>query len=211
MFFYKTEQEKEYLLTQQSYVDLAENQFWIFNNETLKIDTTGTELTCPASGLFWVFNLKNDSLKRINLIDISKTQIEFAEFLWKNWDGVDYGEQVISFIKYKNIKHFQLDDPNLEKLEQIKLKNHNYLKKYINSKFVEQCTLYNIENFKRLWDNRMRTDVAFAHGSIIDSVLSVVNGDIWISNILDYKYNFLKYSAEQLDNFKHRLGSLQIR
>lgn len=200
-FIYKPEDLEKYISSQQLNFNLAESLFWIFNNEALNIHTTNTRLVTPASGLFWIFNLVNPSITNIDLVDISKTQIEFAAHLWNTWDGVNYGKVVADYIKANKLIHYQLDDSKLDKLELLKLKNPAYLESQVNKIFDAQCSTYGIDDFVSMWQSRNRVAVTFTHSSIIDYILNSGNSsyDLWMSNILDYKYNLLKHSKEELE------------
>lgn len=200
-FIYKAEDLENYISSQKQNIDLAESLFWIFNNEQLNIHTTNRQLVTPASGLFWIFNLSNPSITSINLVDISKPQINFAKHLWDTWDGVNYGKVVATYIRENKLIHYQLDDSKLDRLESIKLKNPAYLESRINEIFNKQCIAYGIDNFVPMWQSRHRVNVTFTNTSIIDYILnsSSTGYDLWMSNILDYKYNLLKHSKEELE------------
>lgn len=200
-FIYQPEDLAKYIDSQQSNFDLAEKLFWVFNNEQLNIRTTNTRLATPASGLFWILNLSNPTLTNIDLVDISKTQIEFAKHLWNTWDGINYGKVVADYIKTNKLIHYQLDDSKLDRLEMLKLKSPVYLESRVNDIFNKQCAEYGINDFVSLWQNRYRVSVTFTNDSIIKYLLTTTNTgyDLWMSNILDYKYNLLKHSKEELE------------
>jgi hypothetical protein len=211
-FLYSPEEYAEHLLKQQSYLDVAENQLWIFNNESFNIFTQNTRLVCPASGLYWMFNLVNTSLTNIDLVDISDTQIQFAQELWNKWDGNDYGQFVADFVKTNKIQHISLDQINLDEIEKLKLKQSSYLRNTVNNTFDALCNMYNIKDFRQLWINRHRVKVTFTKTSIVDFVNTYEHAkyDLWISNILDYKYTLIKHTREQIEQFNQVLEQHRV-
>jgi len=204
-YLYTDEAVDIFLKSQQSYLDLAENQFWVFNNEALNLTPKGDRLVTPASGLFWMFNL--DKVAAIDIVDISRTQIEFAQHLWESWDGINYGQITAEFIKNRGIEHLQLDNHSLDKLERIKLKKSSYLVEKINTIFNNQCIIHGVTDFQRLWQQGKTTKVSFNLGSILNYVKDYPHSDydIWASNILDYKYSLLTHSAEDFAQFNQLL------
>jgi hypothetical protein len=202
-FIYLPENIEQYVAEETEYFALAESQFWIFNNESLNILTSNTRLVTPASGLFWIFNLVNQSITNIDLVDISKTQIKFSQELWNTWDGVNYGRQVANFVKQNKIKNLQLDKP-IDQLEELRLSNPVYIENTVNKIFDNQCCEYKID-FAELWTNRHRVTLSFTNSSIIDFLIRTkLSGfDLWMSNILDYKYNLLKHSDVELEQINN--------
>lgn len=178
----------------QAYIALAKEQLWIFNNEPIHVNIQSSTITCPASGLFWAQAAQNSIVANINLVDISSIQIKFAQDLLDNWDGNDYGGFVIDFMKSNNLKHFCLDK-DLTKLERLHLANKDRLRNYIN----ERTPIINIDLIRS-------KNIKFFGQSIIDFVeQNNVQGQIWMSNILDYKLTYLTHSYEYIDNFKKKL------
>jgi hypothetical protein len=210
-YLYNEQAVETFMQSQQSYIDLAEKQFWIFNNEDLNLFAQGSRLITPASGLFWILNIGR--IDAIDVVDISRRQLEFAQELWNSWDGVNYGQAVADFVKKHNIEHLQLDTQSMDKLERIKLKKSSYLVEKTNTIFANQCIMYGVEDFTKLWQQRDTTAVSFACQSMLDYVKQTPyrDFDIWASNILDYKYSLLKHSAEEFDEFRSILKEKNAR
>lgn len=204
IYCYKQEDFDRYLSTQEEYIKLAENQLWIFNNESYQIYNVHDTLICPASGLYWMFHLVASEIQTIKLVDISRPQIQFAKKLWEEWDGSNYGQFVSNFIKQNNIKHFNLEDPNISKLDKIKLLKPSTLIDRVNTTFEKQCQLYNVQDFAVKWQKIKNKNVNFYNRDIVDFLLEDNNeSDVWLSNILSYKYTLLKHQNFKLTNEYH--------
>lgn len=198
-------QQEIWKQSQQEYLELAENQFWILNNEIIQV-LPGRRQLSPAAGLHWIINICHPDVDEIKVVDISVQQVEFAQHLWHHWDGEDYGQQVINFIQSKKLTHYEIDRPNLDPLERLKLKNRSYLKKYVNEKFGE-LTGY---DFKQKWQIAQQTKtVTFCVENLVRCVLDqgMLDSDsIWLSNILDYKWTMLNSTRDEIIKFKEIVG-----
>jgi hypothetical protein len=188
----------------QNYKDLAENQLWIFNNEPVTIVKKSCLLT-PGSGLSWILNLIDPATNRMQIVDVSRTQIKFCKELWNNWDGDDYGSFVWNFIDHNQLIHYELDNPTLTTLERLQLKGRTKFIQYVNSKFDQQIP----ENFKQQWQlARQNKQVDFCNSDLIKWVLDN-NTDtydhVWCSNILNYKWTLLHTTVEQYDLFQAKI------
>jgi hypothetical protein len=133
-------------------------------------------------------------------------QIKFCEELWTNWDGTDYGNIAWEFITQNNLTHFELDNPNLTKLERLMLKSKSKFIKYVDDKFLESLNQHNITNFAKLWaDAKATKNVKFCADNLIQWV---INNDIteynyiWCSNILDYKWTLLHTTVKEYQQFQ---------
>jgi hypothetical protein len=194
-------QSKVWEHSQSEYLNLAENQFWILNNEVIKIYKGQRQLS-PAAGLHWIMNICQPLTQEIDIVDISTQQTEFAQHLWTSWNGLDYGGQVIDFIQKKQLVHYELDRCDLDKIDRLKFKNLSYLRQYVNERFEELMP----ENFVQQWQLSRQTKTARFHvGNLIDWVIN--NGTsnidaIWLSNIIDYKWTLLKSSKEDIRRFR---------
>ena len=188
----------------QSYKDLAENQLWIFNNEPVEL-IKKSKLITPGSGLSWMLNIIESSTTKIQIVDISKTQIEFCKKLWSTWNGLDYGTFVWNFIEQNQLIHYELDNPKLTQLERLQLKSKTRFINYVNSKFNELVT----ENFAQRWQVAQQDkQVGFCNNDLILWVLEndITDYDhIWCSNILDYKWTLLHTTPEQYKQFQSKL------
>ena len=185
----------------RQYVDLAESQLWILNNEPIKIMNTES-LVCPGSGLFWILNIVSSKCRDIKIVDISETQTKFCKELWEHWDGTNYGEFTYEFIKKHHVKHYQLDRTDFTELEILKFKSSSKLIPYINDKFSQLVA--EIPNFSDAWNQaKIQKTVSIFRGNLVDWVLEK-NSDydnLWISNILDYKWTLLHTNFDQSQKF----------
>jgi len=212
IYLYTEDLYKEWIKSQQEYIDLAEQQLWITNNQKLSFKDTA-HLISPASGLFWLISAATKSIDKITLVDVSKTQIELAQELINKWDGVDYGLFVFNFIKNKKLKHLQFDK-SLLSLEKIQIKKKDYFCQKVNNIFQQQLNDINLtaQNFQRAWNKIKKTSIDIINDSIInqinnESIKLDNNSTIWISNILDYKYTWLTSTMEEIDLFNSFLKS----
>lgn len=181
----------DYLNSQQDYINLAESQLWLFNNEKFNVYNLHKNLICPGSGLYWILHLIKFELESIDIVDISKTQIAFAKNLFENWDGENYGEFAFEFVKHFNVKHYNLTDTNLSKLERIKLLKKDYFVNTVNALFEQELKYNRLENFQEKWQQRKNTQVNFINDNLL-TFHTNKKSDIWVSNILNYKYNYIK-------------------
>jgi hypothetical protein len=188
----------------QDYKNIAENQLWVFNNEPV-IVTNQPRLVTPGSGLSWMLNIVNDSTEEIQIVDISRTQVNFCHQLWTKWNGIDYGTFVWNFISQNKLVHYQLDDPRLTPLQKLTLKKRSTFVDYVNDKFTTLAG----KNFIDRWQNAQQTkQVKFFNGSLINWVINndVSNYDnIWCSNILNYKWTLLHNTVEEYNIFQSKI------
>jgi hypothetical protein len=193
--------------SQQEYLDLAENQFWILNNERITL-YAGHHQISPAAGLHWILNLCQPHVTEMDVIDISRTQIDFARHLWESWDGSDYGSVVADYIKRNQLQHFELDFSDISKMERLRFRNPRYLLEYVNSKFADLVP----DNFAKQWRYaRENKSVRFHRANIVDWVLKNGTSGIdsaWLSNVLDYKWTLLKSTADEIEKFKEMTNAI---
>lgn len=194
-FLYTDTDVSEYINSQKEYLTLAESQLWLFNNEQYNIYNVNKNLICPGSGLYWIFHLINTPVESIEIVDISKNQVEFAKELYTTWDGKNYGQFAFDFIAKHQLKHFNLNNPKLDidKLEQLKLKKRSYFIEKVNEIFASELEYYKIFNFQEKWNHRFKVDVSFNNQDILTFKSLKNKSDIWMSNILNYKYAYIKH------------------
>jgi hypothetical protein len=191
---------------------MAEQQLWITNNQDLLFKDT-KHLISPASGLFWIMSAIAKSIDKITLVDISKTQIELAQLLVNTWNGVNYSEFVFNFIKQKKLKHLQFEKP-LSPLEQLQVQKREYFCQRVDELFQQQLTAHNLtkEEFQARWANIKKIPIDIINDNIVNQINSkhitlTADCTIWISNILDYKYTWLKSTVEEIELFNSILKS----
>ena len=187
------------------YIRLAETQLWVLNNEPITA-TTNTNLLMPGSGLGWILNIIQESVKQIQIVDISRTQINFCQHLWTTWDGIDYGSVAWQFIEQHQLTHYELDQANLSPIERLQLRAKSKFVKHVNDYFINIMP----GDFVELWNHaRHRKIVNFTNNNLVTWTL---NNDIqqfdsiWCSNILDYKWTLLHTTAIEVDQFKTKIA-----
>jgi hypothetical protein len=186
------------------YKHIAEEQLWIFNNESIDV-VKKQKLLSPGSGLYWILNIAHPATQEIQIVDISKTQITFCKSLWETWDGTDYGNFVWDFIKKHNLIHYELDEQNMSPLDRLKLKSKSRFVDYVNSKFKSMVD----PTFVDVWNQAKRNKVVnFCNDNLITWVLDNDTDkydSIWCSNILDYKWTLLHTTVEEYNNFQAKV------
>ena len=202
----KPELVTQYKSKIKDYIDLAESQLWVLNNEPISVVNASSLLT-PGSGLFWILNIICDATSQMQIIDISKTQIIFCQSLWNTWDGIDYGQFTWEFIKKYNLQHYQIDNLNLTKLEQLKLKKQKVFVEYVNSRVYQSLDSIGLTQaqFQHRWKYATQhKKINFSNDNLIDWVLTngCNNYDyIWTTNILSYKWTLLNSDIHDCDKF----------
>jgi len=207
-FLYDLQQLERWKEFNKEYTQLAESQLWVFNNEEWVPAITPT-VTCPGSGMFWIFTILQPTVQCLNIVDISISQIKYTKSLWEDWDGNNFGEYVFDFIRNHNIQHLQLGDQRaLTTEEQLKLKKRQLFVDRVNYEFKKQLEAHQIENFTEKWQASKHKTVNFYNKNIIDWVdqYGVPEGYTWKSNIDTYKYTLLKSTIEELDGFKRKIN-----
>jgi hypothetical protein len=189
----------------QDYKNIAENQLWIFNNEPVST-VKKQRLLAPGSGLYWILNILDPATQEIQIVDVSRVQVKFCQELWRNWNGVDYGNFVWDFISRNKLVHYELDNPNLTPLERLKLKSKKTFVEYVNHRFQGRIG----EDFADAWTQaKQNKTVDFCNDNLITWVLSNdvdKYDDIWCSNILNYKWTLLHTTVDEYKNFQAKLN-----
>ena len=188
----------------QDYKNIAENQLWVFNNEPITV-VKQASLVSPASGLSWMLNIVDPATEQIQLVDISRIQIKFAQELWTAWNGDNYGEFVWNFIDVNTLTHYELDNPTLTPLERLKLKGRTKFIEYVDATFKNSVD----KEFKHRWQLAQQTKtVNFYNDNLINWV---INNDvskydhIWCSNILNYKWTLMHTTVDQYTKFQSKI------
>lgn len=188
----------------KTYIDIAEGQLWILNNEPVSLAGL-PRLVAPGSGLWWMLNIIYPATQHLQIVDISRTQIAFCQELWNTWNGIDYGTFVWNFVQAHNVQHCELDDPSLSQLQRLKLKSSKHFVGYVNEKFAGLAPA----DFATSWMHARTTKtVAFVNQDLIDWMLNNTTHDydyVWCSNILNYKWTLLHHSPDDFKNFLSNL------
>lgn len=194
------------------YTTLAEQQLWVLNNES--ISPLGVDkIVTPGSGLFWMLNVVDDRTSQIRIIDISKSQVDFCQNLWANWNGIDYGLFAWDYIKQHNLTRFELDRTDISDLERLKLRGRQKFIEYVNERFRAELVHIGLDQelFSKKWQEaKQHKQVSCQIGNLIDWVLENPDLDgcdrVWTSNITTYKWTMLNSTHEELEKFKDLVG-----
>jgi hypothetical protein len=211
-FLYNKETIRQWINEQSKYINQTENQLWVFNNEPIPT-ATKHKLLAPASGLCWIKNLISSPVELINLVDISKPQLALAKQLWDKWDGVNYGEFVFNFIKENKVIHINLDQPTISDLDRIKLKSSKIFVETVNAIFEKQTA--DIADFSKQWILiKNKKQVTFTQADMVKFLPKYLETteefNLWISNILDYKYTLIKNTEEDYQQFTSALNDSKV-
>jgi len=207
-FIYDAEQLQKWMEFNRSYLELAENQLWIFNNEPWAVSEESV-ITTPASGQFWMFSAIAHNIQTINLVDISKMQITYAQELWNYWDGENLGLFVFNFIKKHNVRHYNLGELRVRsKEESIRLMKQEYFVNFVNAKFTEVLAQYQIEDFGTIWKHaKSKIHISFNNDNLVKWIAhNKPSGYVWGSNVDTYKYTLLTTTREELNEFKKSIN-----
>ena len=206
VYLYRPEIHKQWVDLQQKYIDVAESQLWITNNQKLFFDST-RHLISPASGLYWIMSAVTQNIDKITLVDISKNQIELAQSLIDQWNGSNYSEFVFDFIKRKKLTHLQFEKPLLP-AEKLQLQKKQYFCQRVDALFQQQLTDLNLthDQFQQGWKNIKNISIRIINDNIVDQINSGSveidsTSTIWLSNTLEYKYTWIKSTVEEIDQF----------
>lgn len=205
--YIRTDEERAHWLQgQRDYMSLAERQFWILNNEDIKV-LDGEKLVMPASGLCWIRNLIEDRVQEITLVDISSTQCKFANELLTKWDGVDYGTFVYDFLVKNKIMTFCLDNRSrLDKSQQIGMIKDRSIIDTVNAKFSDVFD----QGFASRWQDSRNKKVTIVNDDLIKymSMTDMTGCKIWASNIMDYKYTMLNNDYKDIEKIDRQIKEL---
>lgn len=209
IFLYRDEIREIWIGQQKPYLDLAEKHLWILNNQpTVPIDAQ--HLVSPASGLFWMLGLISD---RIDLVDVSWYQLDFAKNLVEYWDGVDYGSFAHGFIIKNKVRHIQLDIEMASNDKMTLVSDKENFCRYVNDRFYKQLAEFNIshEDFIKHWRSMSQKKISYNNTNMVDWLLSAElssQSGVWLSNIMDYKYTWLKSTEAEILLCQDRLKEI---
>lgn len=189
-FLYDIRNDLDWLASNQEYLNMATNQLWILNNEYFSLDFKHKKVICPGSGFYWMQAAQ--LVDEVEIVDISQIQIKFVQELLDNWNGNDYGGFVIDFMQTNGVLHYNLNK-DLTKLDRIKFAKKDLLRKYINEHAI-----------KINWQLVKTKKINLYNQNIVSFVLNKkpTTADIWMSNILDYKYTLLNTSYEDIEQIR---------
>ena len=209
IFLYRNEVRDTWITYQKPYLDLAEQHLWILNNQSINLLEV-EHLVSPASGLVWMISM---NANQIDLVDISQHQLNLAQSLVSNWNGTDYGSFVHDFVVKNKIRHIQLDKAMTD-IEKIKLiSNRQNFCNYVNHKFSQQLNNLSIslKDFEQHWQQISSKKICYHRANLVDWILTTElsqNSGIWMSNILDYKYTWIKSTDQDIRQCQDRLTKI---
>lgn len=205
IYLYDSNKKNAWMDAQHDYLALAEQHLWILNNQRFDLPKHD-RVICPASGVFWI--LAALSNKQIDVVDISQVQLNLAEELIQNWDGVDYGSFVYDFIRRRRLRYLQFDQPNLSDQDKLELlASKDKFVQYVNHRFQSllERSGFNISKVQEQWSQVKKHHINLHRANIVDWINTDSidsNTSIWISNILEYKYTWLKSDMDQINQFE---------
>jgi len=166
-------------------------------------------LVTPGSGLSWMLNIVNPATEQIQIVDISRVQIEFCKQLWHTWNGSNYGQFAWDFVNQHQLNHYELDQLNMSPLDRLKLKNRTRFVEYVNQTFDSAVGL----DFAKQWQQAQLTkQVDFCNDNLVTWVLNnnIDKYDhIWCSNILNYKWTLIHTTVDEYQRFQQKLNARQ--
>jgi hypothetical protein len=199
----------EWLTLCKPYKDLAENQLWILNNESVQI-LNGTKLLMPGSGLCWLANILQPRVRSIHIVDISRQQVKFCLELWEYWNGNNYAQFAWDYIKRNDLQHYELDIADLDPMNRLRLRKEENFVAYVNEQFEKL-----LPNFSAQWVQVKQDKRLYVRaGSIVDCVLDNKLSEVdvmWESNILDYKWTYMHHTEQQIAKYKETIKSKHLR
>lgn len=212
IFLYRDEVRDIWITSQKSYLDLAEQHLWVLNNQPVR-SIDAKHLISPASGLFWMIGTEATT---IDLVDISHHQLELAKNLVDQWDGTDYGSFVYDFIIKRKIRHIQLDVAMSDTAKLKLLSNKKLFCQYVNDRFISQLENFSIssDEFAQKWQQTRNKKISYNLENMVDWLLHADISDdtgIWLSNILDYKYTWIKSSDKDIQDCQSKLDKIGCR
>lgn len=170
----------------KEYIDMIENTLWVFNNE--KIDVKKTDkILCTGGGIGWMLQTADD----ITICDISKVQINFINLCLINWDGRNFGQFVFDFIVKNKVKHFHINLKELQNSNRDLIKNKKQVISKINENFNFLIKKYRNISFEEIWKTVKNKKITINNKNILECVKDFKLNEINLSNILNFKYNFV--------------------
>lgn len=210
IYLYRDEIKDTWFSAQEPYINLAENHLWILNNqEIFPADTK--HLVSPASGLFWLLNTDSEI---IDLVDISRPQLNLVKALIDRWDGKDYGAFLHDFVMKNKIRHLQFDVHTMSDKDKIKLiSDRQKFCSYLNDRFTKLLDNFGIPmtEFQKRWECIRDKKISLHNENM---VTWLTNADlskdttVWLSNTLEYKYTWLKSTHDEIAECRSRLENI---
>lgn len=170
----------------KEYIDMIENTLWVFNNEKIDVKKTN-KILCTGGGIGWMLQTADD----ITICDISKVQINFINLCLIKWDGRNFGQFVFDFIVKNKIKHFHINLKELQNSNRDLIKNKKQVISKINENFDFLIKKYRNISFEEIWKTVKNKKITINNKNILECVKDFKLNEINLSNILNFKYNFV--------------------
>lgn len=174
------------------YKEMIENTLWIFNNEPLKIKNKDKVL-CTGGGIGWMLQ----TAENIHICDISKIQLRFVQQCVKEWDGHDYGAFVYNFIIKNKVRHWHTNLREQDDSNKSLIQNKENFVAEVNKNFDELVNKYR-SDWK--WIDVKDKQLVFDNTNILDCAKRYHLDEINLSNIMDFKYNYITDNVDKWTN-----------
>ena len=174
------------------YKEMIESTLWIFNNEPLKIKNKDKVL-CTGGGVGWMLQTAG----KIHICDISKIQLRFVQQCVEGWDGNNYGEFVYNFIIKNKVKHWHTNLREQDDSNKSLLKNKENFVTEVNKNFEELVHKYRSD---WNWMDVKGKQLIFDNNNILDYTKRYHLEEINLSNIMDFKYNYITDNVDKWTN-----------
>ena len=175
------------------YKNMIENTLWIFNNETLKIKKT-TKVLCTGGGIGWMLQ----TAKKIHICDISKLQLKFVDQCNKEWNGHNFGEFVYRFLIENKVKHWHLNLNEEQDSNKELIMDKDKFVDAVNQNFDTLVNKYRKNTWA--WQDLEDKEITFENKNILDCVKGYHIDSINLSNIMDFKYNYINDHIDKWTN-----------
>ena len=181
------------------YKNMIENTLWVFNNEYLDIKNQ-KKVLCTAGGIGWFLQTADE----IHICDISKIQLKFVDQIINKWDGKNFGQFVHKFILENKVIHFHINLGEEQDSNRELFKDRPRFINAVNKNFKALLQKYrpgiSIEYLKRNLQNKKITSEG---RNILERVQNYQLAEINLSNIFDFKYN---YVTDHIDSWKNLIS-----
>ena len=154
------------------------------------------KVLCTGGGIGWMLQTANN----ITICDISVVQINFINHCLNNWDGENFGKFVFDFILGKKIKHFHVNLNEEQNSDKDLIKNKEEFIFKINKNFDYLIKKYRNISFKEIWKTIKNKKIVTKNKNILDCVKEFKLEEINLSNILNFKYNFITNNIDSWQN-----------
>tara|TARA_A100001011_G_C14257175_1_gene820594 strand:+ start:118 stop:1785 length:1668 start_codon:yes stop_codon:yes gene_type:complete len=175
------------------YKDMIENTLWIFNNEKLKIKNS-TKVLCTGGGIGWMLQ----TAKKIHICDISKLQLKFIDQCIKQWNGINFGEFVYRFLIENKVRHWHLNLDEKQDSNKELIRDEDKFIDAVNQNFDKLVDKY--RNHTWAWQDLLDKEIVLENKNILDCVKGYHIDSINLSNILDFKYNYITDNIDKWIN-----------